>query len=192
MHKRSSFFFFFLFSFLLNLQIQRFIPASLLAFVHFVSGFNARGLNCCCGNHCLCFLLPPIVPWHNRLLSNNMRGSSLAFSEKWTAAGSGHLVCLRKQWHNMVFCLGKSALNSLSSFLKMRTRRSYLEEPQNRERKHCAVIEHNKCEHVFLFSANKGETAENQRTKKKNTLNTFGKVALECKDNLGNNNVWRK
>lgn len=126
--------------FLLNLQIQRFIRASLLAFVHFVSGFNARGLNCCCGNHCLCFLLPPIVPWHNRLLSNNMRGSSLAFSEKWTAAGSGHLVCLRKQWHNIVFCLGKSALNSLSSFLKMRTRRSYLEE------------------------LDKGETGENQRT----------------------------
>lgn len=33
-----------------------FIHASLLSFVHFVSGFNARGLNCCCGNHCLCFL----------------------------------------------------------------------------------------------------------------------------------------
>lgn len=32
-----------------------FMPAP-LSFVHFVSGFNARGLNCCCGNQCLCFL----------------------------------------------------------------------------------------------------------------------------------------
>lgn len=45
----------------------------------------------------------------------------------------------------------------------MRTRRSYLEEPQSRERKHRAAIEHNKCEGVFLFSANKGGlTWENQ------------------------------
>lgn len=110
--------FFFLFFFLPNLQIQGFIQASLLAFVQFVSGFSTRGLNCCCGNHCLCFLQPPIVPWHNWPLSNNMGGSSLSFGEKWTADGSSHLVCLRKQWHNMLFCLARSALNSLSSFFE--------------------------------------------------------------------------
>lgn len=49
-------FFFFLHLISTFVLVRGVIRASPLAFVHFVSGFNAKGLNCCSGNHCLCFL----------------------------------------------------------------------------------------------------------------------------------------
>lgn len=70
------------------------IRASPLAFVHFVSGFNAEGLNCCSGNHCLCFLASHCA-WDINRAPLRQYGRFIFFSSSVRneqRIGSGHLV----------------------------------------------------------------------------------------------------
>lgn len=97
------------FFFLLNLQIGAlFVPAS-SAFVHFVSGFNAGGLNCCCGSHCLCFpSSPAALPLSRDIIDRSPTIWEVHlfpfFGEKLNSGRIWPPLFIRgNKWHNMCF-----------------------------------------------------------------------------------------
>lgn len=90
-----------------------FTRASLLALVHFVSGFNTRGLTYCCGNHCLCFLQPAALLLSHAIIDQSLTIQGVYFFPLRTNEQRTGLLMVFV-WRNRMFFLGRVLETDLS------------------------------------------------------------------------------